>query len=65
MEPTPDQPDLPRLLEGLFERTSEGVFLGWADGAILRANPAACRMLGRTEAELIASGRAGLVADVA
>jgi PAS domain S-box-containing protein len=47
----------------LFEHSPDGVIVSRPDGTILRANPAACRMLGRTEDELRASGRAGVVED--
>ena len=56
-------PDFRALYEGLFEHIGEGVFLGRADGTIVRANPAACRMLGWSEAELIRLGRAGIVVE--
>lgn len=47
----------------LFEETLEGVLLTNPDGSILSANRAACGMLGRSEGELIAGGRA-IVVDV-
>jgi PAS domain S-box-containing protein len=54
------------LLEGLFEHSLDGVMLVELDGTALRANPAACRALGRTEDEVRRVGRAGLlVADQA
>ena len=49
------------LLEGLFENSLDGVLLVEIDGRVLRANPAACRALGRAEAELIRLGRRGVV----
>ncbi len=45
----------------LFEHSMDAIILGSPDGGILSANPAACRMLGRTEAELRALGRGGVV----
>lgn len=45
----------------LFERSSDGLVLTSPRGDILAANPAACRMLGHSEAELRALGRAGVV----
>lgn len=45
----------------LFESSSEAILLTAPDGRVLAANPAACRMLGRTEEEIRAAGRAGLV----
>ncbi len=51
------------LLRALFEHTPDGVLLSRPDGTVLRANSAACRMLGRSEDEIIALGRQGLVLD--
>jgi len=45
----------------LVERSQDGILLSAADGRILTANPAACRMLGRTEAELLGAGHNGIV----
>ena len=45
----------------LFEYSIDGVLLTAPDGAILAANPEACRMLGRTEQEICAAGRGGVV----
>ena len=50
-----------RRFELLVEHSSEATLLCHPDGAILTANPAACRMFGRTEEELREIGRAGLV----
>jgi two-component system, NarL family, sensor histidine kinase UhpB len=44
----------------LFTHSVAGILLAKPDGRILAANPAACRMLGRTEAEIRRIGRAGL-----
>ncbi len=41
----------------LFVEALDGIILGKPSGRILAANPAACRILGYTEAELIAGGR--------
>ena len=41
----------------LFMEALDGIILGKPSGQILAANPAACRILGYTEAELIAGGR--------
>lgn len=49
------------LYAALFEHSADGIILSLLDGAILRANPAACRILRTTEAELQRMGRAGLV----
>jgi PAS domain S-box-containing protein len=45
----------------LYEHSIDGVLLTAPDGAILAANPEACRLLGRTEAEICAAGRGGVV----
>ncbi|KUG21347.1 MAG: PAS domain S-box protein [Methanomicrobiaceae archaeon] len=45
----------------LFENSLDGILLTEPDGTILAANPAACRMLGRTEEEIRQSGRSGIV----
>lgn len=45
----------------IFENSLEGMLLTRSTGEILAANPAACRMLARTEAEIRAEGRAGVV----
>ena len=47
--------------KSLFEHTLDGVLLGTPDGNILRANPAACAMLGCDEDTLRKLGRAGLL----
>ncbi|MEJ6020660.1 sensor histidine kinase [Ramlibacter sp. PS4R-6] len=45
----------------LFEHNLDGVLFTTPDGTILRANPAACEMLGRTEREIHCLGREGVV----
>lgn len=45
----------------LFENSIDGVLLTAPNGDILAAKPDACRLLGRTEAEICAAGRAGVV----
>jgi PAS domain S-box-containing protein len=45
----------------LVENASEGILLTAPDGRIFSANPAACRMLGRTEEEIVRLGRDGVV----
>lgn len=45
----------------LFENSLNGVLLTTPDGAILEANPEACRLLGRTEEEICREGRAGVM----
>lgn len=41
----------------IFENSLDGIFLTAPDGRILAANPAACRMLGRSEEEICRLGR--------
>ncbi|MEN6389482.1 MAG: PAS domain S-box protein [Syntrophomonas sp.] len=41
----------------LFENSLDGIILNYPDGMILDANPAACRMFGRTKDELCTMGR--------
>jgi PAS domain S-box-containing protein len=50
-----------RLYRSLYENHMDGVLLTRPDGAILSANPQACRMFGMTEQELIQAGRSGVV----
>ena len=60
-----------RLLEGLregeekyrafFLNSMDAIMLTSPDGSIQSANPAASKMLGRTEAEICALGRSGLI----
>ena len=45
----------------LFEHALDAVLLTAPDGRIQAANPAACRMLGRSEEEIRSLGRAGIV----
>jgi hypothetical protein len=45
----------------LFENSMDGILLTAPDGSIFAANPAACRMLGRTQEEICAVGRGGVV----
>ncbi len=49
------------VYRSLYEHSDDCILLATADGVILAANPAACRLFGRTEVELCALGRAGLV----
>lgn len=44
-----------------FANSLDAMFITAPDGRIFRANPAACRMLGYTEAEIVALGRAGIL----
>ncbi|HYM77417.1 MAG TPA: PAS domain S-box protein [Candidatus Dormibacteraeota bacterium] len=45
----------------LFEHGMDGMMLTTPDGAILDANPAACRMFERSREEIVAAGRDGLM----
>ncbi|MDR3684238.1 MAG: PAS domain-containing protein [Geothrix sp.] len=45
----------------IFENSSEAILLTAPDGRVLAANPAACRIAGRSEAEICAAGREGMV----
>jgi PAS domain S-box-containing protein len=50
-----------RRLERLVDSTGDGILEGGPGGAILSANAAACRMFGRSEEDLRAIGRDGIV----
>ena len=45
----------------LFEHSADAILLAAPDGSIYYANPAACRMLHRTEAEICFLGRNGVI----
>ncbi|MDO8787417.1 MAG: PAS domain S-box protein [Sulfuritalea sp.] len=45
----------------LFEHSSDGILLTAPDGQIFEANPAACRMLGRSVEEIRLAGRSGVI----
>lgn len=45
----------------LLQHSADGILLSSPDGSILSANPAACRLLRRTEEEICRVGRAGIV----
>lgn len=45
----------------LFENSLTGILINYPDGKILAANPEACRLLGRTEADICQIGRKGIV----
>ena len=47
--------------QAVLTNLHDAVLLTSPDGRVLSANPAACRLFGRTEAELCALGRTGLV----
>lgn len=50
-----------RTCRVVIEHAPDGILLTAPDGRIFTANPAACALLGRTEEELRAVGRAGVV----
>ncbi len=45
----------------LFENGMDGLMLTSPDGSIFDANPAACRIMGRTREEILLEGRKGLI----
>jgi PAS domain S-box-containing protein len=45
----------------LFENSFDAVMMTRPDGSVLTANPAACRMFGMSEDEIVDAGREGLV----
>jgi len=50
----------PEAYRAVYEYNADGVIFSAPDGRIFAANPAACTILGRTEAEICALGREGL-----
>jgi len=54
-------PNAEMLYRMLFENSLEGLMLTAPDGSVLDANPAACRILGRTREEILQVGRAGVL----
>jgi PAS domain S-box-containing protein len=55
------QPETETFFEAVFQNSMEGILITSPDGSILAANPVACRILGRSEAEITELGRTGLV----
>ena len=49
------------LFRLLFDNSMDAVLLTIPDGTILKANPAACNIFGRTEEEIIQVGRNGII----
>lgn len=45
----------------LFQNSLDGIMLTAPDGSILDANPAACRILGRTREDILEEGRRGVI----
>ncbi|MGZ6613185.1 MAG: PAS domain S-box protein [Solirubrobacteraceae bacterium] len=50
----------PGAYQALYENSPDGVLFTVPDGTVLAANPAACQILGRTEADICSLGRQGL-----
>lgn len=50
----------PEAYRALYENSPDGVLFTVPDGTVLAANPAACRILGRTEGEICSLGRQGM-----
>jgi PAS domain S-box-containing protein len=48
-------------LRAIFENSMAGILLTAPDGRIFAANPAACRMFGKTEEEIVTAGQAGVI----
>jgi PAS domain S-box-containing protein len=53
----------PAEFEAIFRHSIDGVLFTAVDGRVLAANPAACDILQRSEAEICRLGRSGLVID--
>lgn len=47
--------------KSFLKNSMDGVILGYADGTVYAANPAVCNLFGRTEEEMCALGRGGLL----
>ena len=45
----------------IFQNSFDGLLLTAPDGSVLDANPAACRILGRTREEIVTEGRSGVI----
>ena len=45
----------------IFENSDDAILLTAPEGSIFKANPAACRMFGRSEAEIIKLGRESVI----
>lgn len=52
---------LGRVYESMFVHGIDGFLLATEDGCILRANPRACELLGRSERDLVERGRDSLI----
>lgn len=49
------------LCSMLFQNSLDGLLVTMPDGSVLDANPAACRIFGRTREEIVRHGRQGLI----
>ena len=49
----------PEAYRAMYENSPDGVLFTVPDGRVLAANPAACQILKRTEAEICSLGRQG------
>ena len=49
------------IYHSVFDHSFDGILLTVPDGRILAANPAACRMFGRSEEEICRLGRNGIM----
>jgi PAS domain S-box-containing protein len=54
-------PDANRFFTDFFKNSQDAILIGTVDGLICSANPAACRMLARTEEELCLLGRDDII----
>lgn len=54
-------PNAEMLYRMLFENSLDGLMLTAPDGSVLDANPAACRILGRSREEILQIGRPGVL----
>ncbi len=50
-----------RTLKDLFDNAIDPILMGRPDGSITAANPAACRALGMSAAEICSAGRRGII----
>jgi len=56
-----NQPKDETFFGAVFQNNMDGILITATDGSILAANPVACTILGRSEAEIIKHGRDGVV----
>lgn len=54
--------DSEKIFEQIFDKSGEAILLTITDGSIIRANPAASKMFGKTQKEICAGGR-NLIVD--